>query len=151
MGIIPSKYEIGRVTFPDIAAPLKTYFFNGAPGTGSTSSATFVDLPGPIDKAIVKRETATALFVSGTFSAFKTTAAGLIDFGLLIGGVDYFIARLFFNTLSAHAHIPFNAVIANAVTAGPYTARVRWRVTGGPANTDSNDVVHIRFEEGYWG
>lgn len=151
MGIIPQRYDKPRFDFAQIQAPLKTYFYNVTAAVGSTSSGTFVDAPGPREKLITKRETATALFVSGSLGAFKGTNAGNIYFALLINGVDYLIAQFFFNDLGTHRAFGFTSPIANGLVAGNYTARLRWRTDNVNANMDANDVIHIRFDEGYFG
>lgn len=150
MGIVPSKYEKKRPSFASLTGPVTTYFFNGLTVGGSTASGVPVDYPGPIDKSFIKRETSTAIFVSGSVSAFKTTNPGIISFQLRINGVDYPITQFFFNDLNSHRTVPFTAAIASGLLAGTYTARLRWSTTNASANTDGNDLIQIRFEEGYF-
>lgn len=148
--IIPSKYERKRPQFGELKGPLETYFFNASAALGSTSSGTPVDYPGPIDKLFIKRDTATALFVSGSIGAFKSTNTGNVFFQLRINSVDYPIAQFFFNDLNTHRAVPFTIVIAPGLVAGTYTARLRWSVANVSAQTDNNDIVQLRIEEGYF-
>lgn len=150
MGVVPSKYEKKRPSFASLKGPVTTYFLNTGAGSGSTASGVSVDYPGPIDKTFTKRETSTAIFVSGSVSAFKTTNTGNVFFQLRINGVDYPIANFFFNDLNSHRTIPFTAAIASGLLAGTYTARLRWSVATASANTDNNDLIQIRFDEGYF-
>lgn len=132
------------------------YFLNTTAGSGSTASGTPVDYPGTIEKIIFKQQTDTAIMVSGSVGAFKGTNAGNVFFYLRFNGAgtDYLIARFFFNDLNSHRAIPFNIPIASGlpsnVAAGVpnYTARLRWSVDNINVNSDANDVIHIKFQEG---
>ena len=151
MAITPSNFNKPRLSFSEVLAPTKNYFLNTTAGSGNTSSVSFVDYPGPIDKVIVKREPTTAFFVSGFVGAYKGTNTGKIEIGLLLDGVDYLIGSFFFNVVNTHLIIPFNVTIASSLDPGTYTTRVRWRTSSVNANADANDVINIRFDEGYYG
>lgn len=153
----PPEFKGQRVNNGVVGGPhYIPYFLNTLAGSGNTSSATPVDYPGTIEKVIFKQQTDTAIMVSGSVGAFKGTNAGNVFFYLRFNGAgtDYLIARFFFNDLNTHRAVPFSIPIASGllsnVAAGVpnYTARLRWSTDNINTNSDANDVIHIRFQEG---
>lgn len=118
------------------------------PATGFTASATYVNWPtgGAVTFPIEKLADATVLDVFGGITGYATGVAGYFEYALLIDGVDYLIARTYYNTLVAHQGYPLGAAIAG-VKAGNYTATLRIRASGATANNDTNDWYTIRVVE----
>lgn len=116
-------------------------------GAGSTNSATYVDMPGPVDIAFVKRYPDTPLKLTVQVSAYKTTNAGLVTIGLRINSTDYDCAAFFFNTLSEHNTITGFGTVAAGLPVGSYTARLRWKTANDGANVDTNDFYNVSIQE----
>jgi hypothetical protein len=134
-----------RIRALELAGTL--YMVAANAGTGSTASASFVDYPGPIDLIFTKRLAATSLIVTGSVGAYKTTAVGLVDWGLSISGTDYVIVGFFYNDLNAHRAAPITVPIAAGLAPGTYTARLRWRTGVADANANSDDKVYLSIAE----
>ena len=127
---------------------LKKYVKATATGTGSTSSASYVDVPGAIDLAFTKRAAHTALAMWGTMTQY-VSGPGLTAHGVLINGVDYSVGDFYFNDASKHHTIGMGNIIAAGLAAGNYNARLRWRIVSGgiSQNVDNNDVANYFIEE----
>ena len=127
---------------------LTIYNRSGATGSGSTGSATFVDVPGPIDLAFTKISAHTSLVIWGTMTHFKAQAGASLH-ALLINGVDYTIGDFFFTAVNEHTTIGFSNKVAAGLAPGNYTARLRWRTIGGghTIHVDGNDVVGFNIQE----
>lgn len=123
----------------------------GAFPSGSTTSTTYVDMPGPMDTTFTARGPSSGrpynMMVS--ISTYATVATGNVFVGLNINGTDFDICQLFFNTLSQHQSFSGwrNLNIAGLTDGTNYTARLRWRVQSGvTGNVDSNDIFSVRIE-----
>ena len=130
----------------------KPYFLNTTAGTNNTSSTSFVDYPGPIDKTFRKQRPGTALLIYGLVGMYMFPNAGIVQIGLRINSVDTLIGHFFSNDINTHREVHFNVPIMSGLAPGSYTARVRWRVAGSTTIfADFNDHVRIRIQESYFG
>lgn len=121
-------------------------------GVGTNATASFADVPGPVDLAFTKRYTHTALAVWGTMTHYAGNAQGLTAHAVLINGTDYSLGDYFFNTnvLGTHMVIGMGAIVAGGLAAGQYTARLRFRATVAntpSVSTDGNDVANFFIQE----
>lgn len=112
----------------------------GVPSTGGTTSATFVDMPGPMTFTMRKYHSYTRLrlFMSGTWFDAAGAAGTSVDFALEITGND--IATTDFDMTQYLATIPAGVVrlpipaaerYADVFGTGIVTVTARWRRSGG--------------------
>lgn len=132
----------------DPVGGLKPYVRSGGAGTGNTTSTTYVDMPGAPEVTFTKYAAHTDLYLLFETSNYMTiTANFLTAFALRINSVDYDVGHFFFNNLSVHHASSGMNISAAGLVPGAYTARGRWKVTGGTANQDTNDYVRISVTE----
>jgi hypothetical protein len=127
-------------------------------GTGSTTSASFVDMPGPKEFAFTKEYDYTRIRLAGAFMAYSSGADANAAFGLRLIGTgtsngtfdqDYTIAL--FRYATASVRLPtsgFKRIIS--VPVGPYTIRARWKRTGGTGTLQADpspDAISIEAAE----
>lgn len=121
-----------------------------AAAVGLTTSATFVDYPGPLDVTIVKKyDAATSkLVVFGTVGVYVSTGNARVDISLTIATVDHTIGTFFFNAAGTHALVPCQDDTFSGLGAGTLIGRVRWHSNGViQVNTDTNDAVRLTVME----
>lgn len=116
-------------------------------GAGSTSSTSFVDVPGPIDTSFTKRATHTKIAIVGSLSNFMSSAVAATVVSLQISSVDNEVGFFFFNDANSHRSHGLAGQIGAGLVPGVYNIRLRWRITGGTANVDSNDRFFCQFQE----
>jgi hypothetical protein len=123
---------------------------NQAAGVGSTTSATYVNLPATSTATLAKQYTATAIKAELHVSSFITGTAGTISrFAVQVAGTDYDTCQLDENVLSSHVQKSGVVVVPGGVAAGNVTAQVRWRrVSGaGTLQIDGNDWISLYLSE----
>lgn len=126
-----TKITTGRITLP----------------VGSTSSTTLVDMPGPTEFSFTKVYNDTSIVISGSLSHFMSTAIAASRPAVRVNSVDYEVAFFFWNTAGEHGNIPFVSDVITNLPLGTYTVRMRWRVSGGVAQTDNNDELRFMVHE----
>lgn len=111
----------------------------GVPGT--TSSATYVDMPAGTSFSFTKADASTAIAVAMNIVWFTTVGVTAGMFGVRINGVDYDVGKLMINEANTYRQFAGLArVPAGAVPAGTYTVQARWRQhTGTGVLTVSTD------------
>jgi hypothetical protein len=116
-------------------------------GSGTTTSTSNADYPGPVNVSINKQITNSVLLVSGTVSLWMS-AAGFGEWAVRINSVDYFVAANYINVTGNHTQIYGNSFVASGLAAGTYSTRIRWRSPNGvQLNTDTNDRVFLTVTE----
>lgn len=124
--------------------------------TSTTTSATFVDMPGSPTIAVQKARDVTQFQLNIQLSCRSAAAASTImEFSFLIhlpDGVTTYesaIIRRVFNTADAHQDMAGGVTTNLTLPAGAYTLTARWRrVSGtGTPTTDVNDSVTMRVKE----
>jgi len=137
-----------------VAEDLNPFLFaasstNSAFAAGTTTSATYVNLPGPPTVTIIKRYAASRLLVTFTATLTSSLANTSVRFAINIPGVgDGDIAQLVINPASTHLQVAGTAVFPAAVT-GSLTLTGRWRrvAGGGTLTTGTDDWVSISVLE----
>lgn len=124
---------------------------NTAQGAGTTTSATYVDLPATSSLSFTKLYDAaeTKLCVSLSVGARITVATfTAVRFGVRINGADYDVAHTEIADLSKHGTMSGEREVTG-IPAGTYTVQVRYRRVsgGGTINVDSNDWLSLTVEE----
>lgn len=121
-----------------------------APGVvGSTSSATFVSMPGTPTAPFTKNGNSlqSALSCCVELSMFASVQ-GTAEVAVNINGIDN---RVFISVAPGTQVIYFSAgtVFVNGLTAGPFTAGVTWRISGGVGtyNQNTNCYVSLTINE----
>lgn len=136
---------------PDFTGPLGvTTNLNQAGGTGTTTSGTFVDMPGSPTLSITKKYPSglTNIKASLTTGASSSAINDTVSFALLINGVDQVIMTTFINVAAVHVYFA-STILLTGLDAGTYSVVVRWRrVSGaGTLSTDVNDWTSLTLEE----
>ena len=151
IGVPPSgNFIIGTVGGVAIRKGIIGTTSMGAGAQSSTSYATMA-APNSITYEKVKGPELSNLEVvmGGTF--FVTSLACGGEFGVLIGGADYTIAKLGHTNSALNNHTTYWGVATIPdLAAGTYEIFTRWRVSGGGAgtiNTDSNDSLGLVIQE----
>lgn len=141
------NYLIGRQPLQD-PARMAVGSTNAASAAGTTTSATFVDMPGPPAVTITKAYSDTRLLIALHATSFSTVLGTVARFGVSIAGTDSDIAGLTHNLASTHLQVSGAGVFA-AAGAGTVTVTGRWRrVSGtGVLTMDANDWVSITVQE----
>lgn len=112
---------------------------------GNTSSASYVDMPGPIDITFTKRADASALNVLMILSAYVGAIAA-VKVGFSISGVDYDCCNYFFNVGSDHRTLGGLQKLAGI----PKTAtslRLRWAVSASTVFVNNDDYYNVQVME----
>jgi hypothetical protein len=125
----------------------------GALGFGTTTSVTYVDMPGPVQLAFTKWYDLTTVVARIEVAAY-TTGAGdtgvryAVNMATGAGSTDYDVAHFFFNPGVQHLPVAGTAPITGLV-AGVYTVTARWRRTAGTGTltVDSNDWLSMDLNE----
>lgn len=122
---------------------------NTAQGAGTTTSATYVDLPAPSSLSFTKKYNAsTKLIVTVCAGARSNAALTTVRFGVRINGVDTDVAHM--EIPDANKHVALSGVTTvTGLLAGTYTVQVRYRRTAGAGTlqVDSNDWLSLAVEE----
>jgi len=116
---------------------------------GTTTSATYVDLPGPPTVTIAKAYTDTRLFIALTATLTSTLANTSVRFAVNIAGVgDGDIAQLVINPANTHLQVAGSAVFPASVS-GSVAVTGRWRrvAGGGTLTTGTDDWISISVME----
>lgn len=126
----------------------RSTILNNFAGVGSTSSATYVNMPAPSSLTFTKASSESYLRVDAAPTMFVTGVTGSVFIAVNIDGVDYGMGGLFFNTFSVHTSIPCFQLIAG-IAAGTYTAQMRWLKVGGTGVVQSNvdDFMEVMISE----
>lgn len=118
---------------------------------GSTTSASYVDMPAGSSKAFTKLNAAVSqLRVQFSASSFVTGAAATVcQYGIRVNGVDYDISRQYFNAVSDHRTCPAGVFYVTGLAAGAWTVQGRWKRTTGTGTlaVDSGDWISIDVSE----
>jgi hypothetical protein len=125
----------------------------GPSGGSTTTSATFVNLPGSTGKTVSKGYGGTELELE-IWAGVRANAIGTqvelavqLDNGA--GGLtDYTIGRFYFDVANKHEQVG-GILSTGVIAAGTYTARARWRRMGGAGTLtiDDFDRVSVRVRE----
>jgi hypothetical protein len=117
-------------------------------GPTSTTSATYVNMPGTSSVAFTKEDGSTKLVVTLNVSAFAAAAATIAQYGILVAGTDYNCTQLFYNTANEHAHVSCTIVI-DSIAAGAQTIQARWKRSGvvGNITQDAGDWLNLTVQE----
>jgi hypothetical protein len=119
----------------------------------STTSASYVDVPGWLDLSFTKRSASTSLFITLHAGGYMTVAAGGAIYGVrLTSGADTTdkdVCLFFFNDLGTHRSFSGSVGGYSGLAAGTYAMRLRWKTGGGTSqlNFDGNDLFSLRVEE----
>lgn len=127
---------------------IKTAIQEGS-ATGTTTSATFVDMPGPIEVSFTKTTGAsTDLLVRLDASLWSNGSNTAVELAVLVNGVDYPAAQRALNPSATHLQWGGYARITG-LASGVYTVRARWRRTSGTGTLtqDRNDATHLSVQE----
>ena len=147
------NYIIGFVT----TAPLRKNEeclddFSVSPG-GTTTSATYVNVPGPQQITFIKASSLSDVKTSmaGTFFS-TTTVAGAAFAANFVGPTTatYDVAHVASTNASLNAHTSYSGFIKRSdLPAGLYVVTAQWKRTGGTGtlNIDSNDMFDMCVEE----
>jgi hypothetical protein len=116
---------------------------------GTTTSATYVDMPATSSVAVTKSSASTRLRIEFACSSFVTVASTVTSFGVRVNSTDLDISRLFFNPASTHEACPTGVVYVSGLAASVWTVQARWKRTSGTGicTTDVNDWVTIDVQE----
>jgi hypothetical protein len=132
----------------------ETKNFNAGPGGagitgGSTGSTTFVAFPGSPTVRFTKGSNATKLRLD-ILTACYVTANGVVEVGLRINGIDYFVGRHALPLVTSYFPIGGHKVLLPAdVTAGSFDCILLWRKTtgGGIVAIDADGFVSFTIQE----
>jgi hypothetical protein len=119
-------------------------------GAGTTTSASYVNMPATSSVVVTKASAATRLRIEFSCSSFVTVASTVTAFGVLVNGVDTDISRMFFNPASTHETCPTGVIYISGLAASAWTVQARWkRATGaaGTLTTDANDWITLDAQE----
>lgn len=122
---------------------------NQAFAAGTTTSATYVNLPGPPTVTITKAYLNTRLFIALTATIQSSLANTSARLAVNISGVgDGDIAQLVINPASTHLQVAGSAIFPAAVM-GSVTVTGRWRrvAGGGTLTVGTDDWVSISVME----
>lgn len=144
------NYMIGRVPQLDPSRFGSCTYAPANPGSGTTVSVTFANLPGNPSCTIVKAYDATRLKVSAFIATFSTLANTAVDLGVSCNSVDTFVWHMVHNP--ANTHDAYGATIfipAAGLPAGTYTVTGRWRRSagGGTITMNADDFFNMTVEE----
>lgn len=114
----------------------------------STSTTTFVDMPGLVSTPSLIKSNGTDLLVEIDCSSSVDVANTRTDFAALVNGVNY-ITHYYIQNLVNNHHGSSGAVRITGLVAGSYSAKARWRRGSGTGNIKmgTNDYVIIRMSE----
>jgi hypothetical protein len=153
MGLLvpPGGNFIIGVADPTFTGPLGvTTNLNQAGTAGSTTSATFANMPGNPTLPFTKKYPAslTNLKAELTTGAFSSAINTGVAFALLIDGNDRQIMSLLINVAAAHVYFG-STILLTGLAANTYSAVGRWRrVSGaGTLQSDGNDWTSITLDE----
>lgn len=129
----------------------KQYVYSAAAGTGTLNGVTgaYAFIPGSPSLTVVKKYSDTALSVHFAITGYKTTNAGLVEFGLYDGTTSHKVGQFFYNTLSEHATMAASAHIMQGQRAGSYTLNFVCQQVAVEWNQDSNDWNSVTVQEVY--
>ena len=149
--IVPpaGNFICGLVTDEPNPALFASSSTNAAFAAGTTTSATYVNLPGPPTVTITKAYTNTRLFVTFTATLTSTLTNTSVRFAVNIPGVgDGDIAQLVINPATTHLQVAGSGIYSAAVS-GSLTLTGRWRrvAGGGTLTVGTDDWVSISVME----
>lgn len=95
---------------------------------GSTSSGSYVDMPGTPTTGSLTKIAGTNLMVE-MFVSSRKSDGGTISYGVNVGGIDYRTCVHLVNT-TTKSYPSSGAVLITGLGAGTYTAVARWKTDG---------------------
>ena len=118
-------------------------------GQPATASMAYINWPssggGPLAATLNKRAASTALVVDMTMGGY-VNIAGLIEWGVLIDGIDYLVNRCFYNQAGCHFEWGARRSLSG-FGIGPRTATLRVKTSGNTLNCDSADTYSMSLRE----
>lgn len=142
------NYIIGRAPLPDPAQFGSCVYCPQNPGSGTTTSASFANLPGNPSCTVTKAYDDTDLLVDARISTQSTLANTSVELAVLVNGTDYVIWRMVHTP--ANTHDAYGGIIPiTGLVAGSYSVVGRWRrpAGGGTITMDSNDWFNMFVRE----
>jgi hypothetical protein len=135
-------------------ASADTFRVNGFT-VGTTTSGSYVDMPGSPTVKFVKRYDSSHVRTGVQLSAYASVQAAAIgrvgvSFVGPSGTTTYDVARFYFNTLQEHHSFAGTQEAAGGHAAGEYDVTFRWRRESGGTgvlNVDGNDWGSLDLEE----
>lgn len=103
----------------------------------STSSASFVDIPG-LEFPFTKRRPESRLLIEFIGSTYASTAGGVVEIAAQINGVDEVVTRFYFNIILQHL-TQGGFQFVSGVPAGTYTVQGRYRKAAGGGTISMNE------------
>lgn len=142
------NYMIGRVPQLDPSRFGSCIYCPQNPGSGTTTSASFANLPGNPSCTVVKAYDATDLLIDARIATQSTLANTSVELAVLIGATDYVIWHMIHNP--ANTHDAYSGIIRVAgLVAGSYAVTGRWRrpAGGGTLTMNSDDWFNMSVQE----
>lgn len=142
------NYMIGRVPRLDPARFGSCIYCPQNPGSGTTVSASFANLPGAPTCTLTKAYDSTDLLVDARVGTFSTLANTAVELAVNDGTTDYLIWHMVHNP--ANTHDAYGAVIRIAGhAAGSWTLTGRWRRSagGGTITMNADDYFNLSVQE----
>ena len=132
----------------DCVSSVTTSGISNAAAPGTTTSASYANIPGTSSVAFTKKAASTKLTVTMHISLWSNTVGSAAGFGVLIDGTDYNCGQFFFNTTNEH-HSASCSVVVTGLSAGSKTVQGRWKVNvAAPTlQMDANDWTSIVVTE----
>lgn len=142
------NYMIGRVPLLDPARFGSCIYCPQNPGSGTTTSAAFANLPGTPTCTVVKAYDATDLLVDARIATLSTLANTSVEVAVNVNSTDYLIWHMVHNP--ANTHDAYGGVIRIAgLAAGSWTLTGRWRrpAGGGTITMNADDYFNVSVQE----
>lgn len=143
------QYIVGTLTQPVAQQPCgKTL----PTGSGTTTSASYADVPGSPSDTLIKRYSATRIWMHMHFTCFSTAISTFVEIGVQFsdasGTADGAIANLVINPANTHLQVSGTAIFPWSGK-GNVTVKPRWRRSagGGTLTTDGNDRISFAAVE----
>lgn len=139
-------YEAGE--WKDCVSMVESAGTSNAAVSGTTTSASYVNVPGTSSLAYTKKTSASKLVLTLNVSYWATAANTSTRLGLRVDTTDYDCTNFFFNTNSLHMQVSCTIVLSG-ISAGSKTIQARWkRMSGtGTLSMDSGDWTNITVIE----
>lgn len=132
----------------DCVSLVESHGTTNAGAAATTTSATYVNMPGTSSLAFTKKATSTKLVVTLNTSFWSTVNGTASRIAVRIDTTDYDCTNFYFNTANEHTQLSCTVVISGSA-AGSKTLQARWRrVSGtGTLQMDTNDWTGITVIE----
>lgn len=130
----------GTNSLPGIAG------YNNIAGTGTTTSASFADMPGATTFAFAKRTTSSLVRVDFGTTFFVAGAQAGVEFGVRMNAIDTAISR-YLDTLTINVRLsaPAGQLYLTGIPAGDQTITLRWRRVRGTGTVSQNGDDWLSF------